>query len=356
MLSVELVYARFVVAVGFAAHVHHAFGADLRPFDEFGQFVQLLAGIACAPFGADRADIFGRIEYAESLTLGGFGNVVERHAEPDIGFVRSVFIHRFVPADPREVPVELFAEDVFEQALCQAFEHIQNVFAFDERHFAVDLRKFRLTVGPQVFVAETAHDLEIAVVTGHHQQLFERLRRLRQRVEFARVHPRRNHEVARAFRRRFDQIGRFYFEKAIFVQVIANFVRHPVTQYQRVFQRVAAQVEETVFHPQFIAAVAVVFDRERRGLRYVEHLQSVDRHFDLAGRDLRVFRGPGDHFPAGLYHVFASQSGGRGAHFVGRMFFDYQLGDAVTVADIDERHGAEISHFLYPAGQRNVLV
>ena len=42
-----------------------------------------------------------------------------------------------------------------------------------------------LAVGAQVLVAETARDLVVAVHAGHHQQLLEQLRRLRQGVELA---------------------------------------------------------------------------------------------------------------------------------------------------------------------------
>ena len=38
----------------------------------------------------------------------------------------------------------------------------------------------------QVLVAEAARDLEVALEPGHHQQLLELLRALRQRVEAAR--------------------------------------------------------------------------------------------------------------------------------------------------------------------------
>ena len=70
-----------------------------------------------------------------------------------------------------------------EHVLGPAFEDLQHVLLLDERHLAVDLRELGLTVGAQVLVAEAAHDLEIFVVAGHHQQLLERLRRLGQGVE-----------------------------------------------------------------------------------------------------------------------------------------------------------------------------
>ncbi len=51
----------------------------------------------------------------------------------------------------------------------------------------VNLGELGLAVGAQVLVAEALDDLVVAVVAGHHQQLLEELRRLRQGEELARV-------------------------------------------------------------------------------------------------------------------------------------------------------------------------
>ena len=66
-------------------------------------------------------------------------------------------------------------------------DELEDVLLLDERHLEVDLRELRLAVGAQVLVAEAARDLEVALEAGHHQQLLELLRRLRQRVELAAV-------------------------------------------------------------------------------------------------------------------------------------------------------------------------
>ena len=106
------------------------------------------------------------------------GEVGELHAEAQVGFVRSVLLHRLDPRHPAERLGEVDAQHLAEHVLGPAFENLQHVLLLDERHFAVDLCELGLTVGAQVFVAEAAHDLEILVVAGDHQQLFEGLRRL----------------------------------------------------------------------------------------------------------------------------------------------------------------------------------
>ena len=83
-----------------------------------------------------------------------------------------------MPSHARE-RIEFNTFNFTEQMTAHTFKHLDNILLFNETHFAVDLRKLRLTVSTKVFVAETFHDLEITVETAHHQQLFECLRRLR---------------------------------------------------------------------------------------------------------------------------------------------------------------------------------
>jgi hypothetical protein len=65
---------------------------------------------------------------------------------------------------------------------------VEHVFLRDEAHLEIELVELaRRAVGARVFVAEAGRDLEVAVEARHHQQLLELLRRLRQRVELARM-------------------------------------------------------------------------------------------------------------------------------------------------------------------------
>ena len=84
-----------------------------------------------------------------------------------------------------------------------------------KRHLEVDLREFELAIGALILVAETTRELHVAVHARDHQDLLEDLRRLRQRVELARVHAARHEEVARAFGRRLGEDRRFDFPEAL---------------------------------------------------------------------------------------------------------------------------------------------
>src|SRR3546814_18982578 len=69
----------------------------------------------------------------------------------------------------------------------------------------VQLGELELAVRAQGLVAGAYRDLIIAIEAGHHQDLLEQLRRLRQRVELAFVHARGHQEVACALGRGLGQ-------------------------------------------------------------------------------------------------------------------------------------------------------
>ncbi len=94
--------------------------------------------------------------------------------------------------------VRKFVEDAAEHGL----DRLEYIFLGDEAHFYVELIEFAgRAVGARVLVTKTWRNLKIAVEARDHQQLLELLRRLRQRVKFARMQARGNKEVARALGR-----------------------------------------------------------------------------------------------------------------------------------------------------------
>ncbi len=111
-----------------------------------------------------------------------------------------------------------------------ALDERADVCALHKAHFKVELREFKLAIGAQVFIAEAARNLEVALNTCHHEQLLELLRALRQRIEFARVQAAGHHEVARAFGRCLEQDGRLHFKKVALGEVFANEAHNVVAQ------------------------------------------------------------------------------------------------------------------------------
>ena len=353
---VELIDGRLDVAVRFDADPDESLGTDLLAFDELREGVDLFAGVAGAARRGEAGDVLRVVENREAVTLGQVRQVGELHAEAQVGFVRAVFLHRFDPGHAAQRLRKFDAHHFAEHVLGPALEDFEHVLLLDERHFAVDLREFGLAVGPQVFVAETAHDLEVFVVAGDHQQLLEGLGRLGQGVELVGAHAARHDEVPGAFGRGIDQVGGFDLQETFVAQEAADLLGHLVTQDHVALQGRTAQVEVAVFHTQVVAAVRVLLDGEWGHFGLVQHHELRGDDFDVARRHLWVLGRTLHHAAFDLKDVFAAQSAGHGLDIGRRVLFDDDLGDAVTVPQVDEGHRAEVADFLYPAGQRDRFV
>ena len=96
----------------------------------------------------------------------------------------------------------LAAAEFLEDAAQHRLDRVENILLGDEAHLDIELVEFAgRAVGARVLVAKAGRDLEIAVEARHHDELLELLRRLRQRVEFARMQAGRHQKIARAFGR-----------------------------------------------------------------------------------------------------------------------------------------------------------
>ena len=100
------------------------------------------------------------------------------------------------------------------------------VVLVDEAHLEVELGELGLAVAAQVLVAVAAGDLEVAIDAGHHQQLLELLRALRQGVDVARLEAARDDEVAGALGRALDERRRLDLDEAVLVVYLADRLDH----------------------------------------------------------------------------------------------------------------------------------
>ena len=85
------------------------------------------------------------------------------HTEAQIGFVATIIFHGIRPRHPLERFCQLNTTNFLEKVLCHTFKELDYIVLLYKRHFTVDLCKFRLAVGTEVFVTETFRDLEVAV-------------------------------------------------------------------------------------------------------------------------------------------------------------------------------------------------
>ena len=144
----------------------------------------------------------------------------------------------------------LAAGKFLEHAAQHRLDRREHVVLGDEAHLDVELIELAgRAVGARILVAKARRDLEIAVEARHHDQLLELLRRLRQRVELARMEARRHQIVARAFGRRRGQDRRLELEEALLLHPPPQRIDDRAALHDVVVQMLATQVEEAVLEP-----------------------------------------------------------------------------------------------------------
>ena len=238
----------------------------------------------------------------------------------------------------------------------EAFDDAEDGLLRGEGHLEVDLGELGLAVGAQVFVAEAARDLEVAVEAGDHQDLLEDLRRLRQRVEVAGMDAAGDEVVARAFGRGARHEGRFDLEEALGDEVVADGHGDAAAQREVVLHLGAAQVEVAVLQAHLFVGDGVFGGREGRRLGFVEQQQLVGDDFDLAGGHVGVFEARA----AAADVAFDGDDvlGARGVGLVVRgadLLVDDDLRDAGAVAQVEEDEVAVVAAAVDPAHQNHVL-
>ncbi len=317
-----------------------------------GVLVDLLARQRGAAGDAQRGHaavgVIGRsAEHRELAVLDQLGHVDQLQRDAQVRLVRTVAAHGLGPGHARELGIELDVDDLLEDRADHAFDEVLHVALAHEGELHVQLGELQLAVRAQGLVAEAARDLVVAVEAGHHQDLLEQLRALRQRVELARVHARRDHKSRAPSGVALVRIG-VSMSQTTRVQVPAQRLHQLDAGALHALHFRTAQVEIAVLQARFLARVLVRVERQRRGL--VEDGDAGGDHLDLAGADLVVDRMAGTDHALDLDHVLVAQRGGHREHFrvVG---LDRHLDDALVVAQVDEAHAAEVAGHVGPAGE-----
>ena len=297
----------------------------------------------------------GRIgRTGEHLEIDPFHHVgelgeLERHAQ--IRLVRSVEQHRVGIGQHRERIRQIDIERLFENGPDQRFHDAADLFLRQKRGLDVDLREFRLPVGAQVLVPETARDLVIAVEPGDHEQLLEQLRRLRQRVEFTGMHARGDQVIARSLGGRFGEHRRFDIDKAVLVEEFPDHHGHPIPQHQVFLHRLAPQIEDPMREAHRLGQVFIIQLKRRRD-RGIEDFQVMCKHLHLACGEIRIDRSLGTpaHRPDHAQAVLAAHALGVGEG-LGPVRIADDLDQPLAIAQVDEDDPAVVAAAVRPAVQ-----
>ncbi len=328
--------------------------------DELGVLVDLAAGEGVAARHAHRGDAAARgggaAEDLEGDVLHRVGDVGQFERDAQVGLVRAVAAHRLGVGHAREGRGQLDVHRLLEHVADHLLDQRGDLVLVHERGLEVDLGELGLAVGAQVLVAEALDDLVVAVVAGHHQQLLEELRRLRQGEELARVHARGHQVVARAFGRALGEHRRLDVDEAGTVEEAAEGHRGLVAQHQVLLHLRATQVDDAVGQAHRFRQVLVVELEGRRG-GGVEHLDVVAEDLDLARGQVGVL-GAGRtaaHLPAHLEDELVAHRLG-GLEHVGTVGVAHHLDQALAVAQVDEDHAAVVAAAVHPAANGDDLV
>ena len=278
--------------------------------------------------------------------------VERRHAH--VRLIAAVRAHGLLVGQPREWRLDLVARhggDPLEQRL----DDLENSLLLREGHLEVDLREFRLPVGAQVLVPETAHDLEVLLEAADHQKLLEELRRLRKGVKTAALHAAGNQVVSGALGSRAPHEGCLDFQEPLRRQQLARGEGYLRAQYDVALHVRPAQVDIAVLEPRFLAHVDFFLHRERRRAGFVQNPQLVGDQFDLTGRQagedgLRRSAAATRPSTATTYSERSDSALAWTPSSASGVKND--LGDTVAVAQVDEDNPAEVVTPVDPAHQK----
>ncbi len=275
--------------------------------------------------------------------------------EADVGLVGAVALLRLVPRHARH-RARTGAGDRLGGVEHRLADHPHHVVGVGEAHLRVELHELELPVGPQVLVAQAPGDLVVAVETADHEQLLEELRALRQRVELPRRQSRRHDEVARALGRRRDQHRRLDLDEPLRVERPVQRGVDLGAHAEVALQPRPAQVDVPVPEAEHLVGVDAVVDRERRRVRFVEHLERGGGDLDFTRRDGVVDGAVRAVTHRSLHpdHVLVAHAVDVGASRL--LGIDDDLHQAGGVAHVEEHHSPVITAAVDPSADHDLAV
>ena len=305
---------------------------------------------------AQEAHGIGTLEDAELGAAGDLGRVLELEREARVRLVGAEAPVGLGEGHPRERRLDLDPEALAPDPRVHLLHRRVEELLVGEAHLDVELRDLLDAVGAEILVPEADRDLVVAVEAGHHRQLLQDLRALRQRVEAPLLQPGGDDEVARALGRRLEQDRRLDVEEAGGLHLAADDPHHLRAQGDVPLQLLAAQVEPAVAQPQRLVDVLLV-ELERQRRRAADDLERLHLELDLAGRHVRVdgLGAPRDERPLGAEDELVPDLVRELGRLGRELRIDHELRDPAAVAEVDEDQAAVVAAACHPACERQLL-
>ncbi len=120
----------------------------------------------------------GALEDPETGPGEDLREVDDLGTDPQVGFVGPEAVHGLLPGETEERTGYLDPTKLSHHCDQDPFDRFEHVVPPPERPLEVELGELQLAVRSEVLVAIAAGDLEVALHSRDHQQLFEQLRRL----------------------------------------------------------------------------------------------------------------------------------------------------------------------------------
>ena len=128
-----------------------------------------------------------------------------------------------------------------------------------------------------------------------------------------------------------------------------------MAEHEVALNGLAAQVEVAELHAQIVATIGVIFNSKRRGLAGIQDVESGNFDFDVPGGHLGVFGFADFDKTCRLDDEFPAEFPSAQTERLIRIHIEGQLGQAVTVSDVDKGHSAQVAGALNPTAQGDGL-
>ena len=285
-------------------------------------------------------------------------HVGRSQVDAQIGLVAAVDRQRVVVRDAaeRRLGCNIIGAELREDGGQHVLADGEHVLLRRERHLHIQLIELAGgAVAARILITEAGRDLEVAVEAARHQQLLELLRRLRQRVELARVLARGHEIVARALGGGGGQNRRRDLQEVVRHHRLTQRGDHLAAQDDVLLHRGIAQVEVAVLQALRFVGLAAAVDLKGQGI-----VAAAAEHLDLLGHDLDLAGGLLAVLARALAHGALD---GDGALLVDPLddlqvglVLDDDLRRAVEIAQHDERQiAADLADVFHPADELDLL-